>query len=377
MQQTLLRVFLFFSVFALFNSCEISGDIEEAIDEFRLLREQSIFAIDETIFSIQNGLMSSKDALNALGRNMDEAVQDILVYNVPYILDRLTGEGAAVGFCAVDFGANRAVHYLRVMKAELLTGELPEPAPPTICQSSINVIDLNAPNNLRSLISVYGYDFLKKDSFQVFLAQNEGASFELTNSIQFQTEYEFTINLSPYEDPFLEEWNYLSLRYNGAELFAVSIIKPEQIPPQTRTEYIAMSKFGFTPAHTAGDAEFDGYGPRIVVHARLRHTRKQAYLQLYMNAEQTTSDWTTAEGWSPEHYFYTAPEGWHIEDIEGVKDFQDLVRYIDNDQEVDIHFTTLGEASVMGDGRGEDAGVHTSVSINFAYKVPVIIAEDN
>ncbi len=357
-------------------SCNISGDIEEAVDEFRQLREQSIFAIDEAIVGIQNGLMSSKDALNALGRQLDGSVQDILVYNVPYILDRLTGEGAAVGFCAVDFGANRAVHYLRIMKAELLTGKLPEPAPPTICQSSINAIDLNAPFNLRSIISIYGYDFLKKDSFQVFLVDNEGAVLELENSLQFQTEYEFTINLSPYEDAFLSKWNYLSLSYSADEVFAISILQTQEIPPQTETKYIAISKFGFTPVHTGGDADFEKHGPQVVVHARLRHNRKQAYLQIYMLAEETRSDWTTAAGWSPNHYFYTAPEGWHIEKIEGETDFQNLVSYIDNDQEVDIHYTTLGEANIMGDGEGDDAGVHTNISFNFAYQVPVIITED-
>lgn len=376
MQSTLHFLVFILSIVALCYACDISGDIEEAVDEFRQLREQSIFAIDETIVGIENGLMSSKDALNALGRQLDASVQDILVYNVPYILDRLTGEGAAVGFCAVDFGANRAVHYLRIMKAELLTGELPAPAPPTICQSSINAIDLNAPLDLRHLISIYGYDFLKKDSFQVFLMDNEGAALELEHSIQFQTEYEFTINLSPYDDTFLSKWNYLSLRYSELELFAISIIQSQDTPPQTETKYIAMSKFGFTPAHTAGDADFRAHGPQVVVHARLRHNRKQAYLQLYMLAEETRSDWTTAGGWSTNHYFYTAPEGWHIERIEGETDFQNLVRYVDNDEEVDIHFTTLGEASIMGDGEGDDAGVHTSVNFNFAYQVPVIITTD-
>lgn len=359
------------------NSC---GDIDEnlfgAVDEFRLFREESITSIDEAIVSIENGVMNGTDAIRALGRRLDESIQDVLVYNVPFILDKMLGEAATVGFCAADFAANRALYYLRTMKAELLTGKLPEPPPPTICQSSINNLDLNAPEGTRSIMTIYGYDFLKKDSFEVYFMTNEGERLQLKNSIRFQTDYEFTINLSTYTDTFIESWDYLSVQYSQQELFAISIVRTRNETPVRQTNYVGMPRFGFLPPLTNGDREFDANGPKTVVHARLRYNRKQAYIQLYMLAEETKSDWSTAEGWSNPLYFYTAPEGWHIAGIEGIVDFNDLVNYTDTDPEIDIFYTALGQAEVTGDVEGDDIGIHTAVNFNFSYRVPIIVEED-
>jgi len=360
----------------LFSCGDLDENLGGAVEEFRLFREESVAAIDEAIISVENGLMNGTDALKALGRQLDQSVQDVLVYNVPFILDKLTGEATTASFCAADFAASRALHYMRTMKAELLTGELPEPPPPSICQSSINNIDLNAPGEIRSILTIYGYDFIKKDSFEVFLVSDEGKSTPLKGSIRFQTDYEFTINLSVYTEAFIETWDYLSIQFNKHEIFAISIVRKRSEERLTETKYISIPKYGFLPPHTNGDREFDGNGPKVLVHARLRHNRKQAYILLYMLAEETRSDWPRAEGWSNPLYYYTAPEGWHIKSIEGVVDFQNLVNYTDTDSEVDIFFTSIGQAEVTGDAVGDDAGLQTQVNFNFSYQVPVIIEQD-
>ena len=366
-------------VSTLLLACFSCGELENfggAVEEFRLFREESIFAIDEAIVSIENGLMNGTDALKWLGRQMDESIQKILVYNVPFILDKLTGEAASVGFCAADFAANRALHYLRQMKAELLTKSLPAPPPPNICQSSINALDLNAPKELRSIMTIYGYDFVRRDSFSVYFVSNLGKSMELQNAIRFQNDYEFTINLSTYEDDTIAAWDYVSIRYHEEELFAISIVQKRVAAKLTETKYISIPKFGLTPPHISGDRDFDDNGPKVVVHARLRHNRKQAYVMIYMLAEETRSDWTRAEGWSDPLYFYTAPEGWHIQRVEGVIDFQNLVNYTDNDITNDFFYTALGQAELVGDAEGDDSGYQTSVVFNFSYLVPIIIEQD-
>ncbi|MEM1326209.1 MAG: hypothetical protein AAGI23_09660 [Bacteroidota bacterium] len=364
----------------LFLSLSSCGDLPEnlggVVEEFRLFREESIFAIDEAIVSVESGLMNGTDAIKTLGRQLDQSIQDVLVYNTPFILDKLTGEANSAIFCTSDFAANRALYYMRTMKAELLTGELPEPPPPTICQSSINSIDLNAPEGVRSILTIYGYDFLRKDSFEVFFVNNDGKETPLESSLRFQTDYEFTINLSAYEDSFIEEWDYLSIRFDKEEIFAISIVRSRNEEPIIETKYASIPKFGFLPPLTNGDRDYKGNGPKVVVHARLRYNRKQAYVQLYMLAEETKTDWTRAEGWSNPLYFYTAPEGWHIKGIEGETDFNDLINYTDDDDQVDVFFTTLGQAEVTGASPGDDVGVRTQVNINFSYRVPVLVGED-
>jgi hypothetical protein len=377
--RVLIRYTRFFTLFLLFSSLGC-GDLPEnlggVVEEFRLFREESIFAIDEAIVSVENGLMNGTDAVKTLGRQLDQSIQDVLVYNTPFILDKLTGEANSAIFCTSDFAANRALYYMRTMKAELLTGELPEPPPPTICQSSINNIDLNAPEGIRSILTIYGYDFIQKDSFEVFFVDNEGKGVPLENSILFQTDYEFTINLSAYADSFMEQWDYLSIRFNKEEMFAISIVQTRDTEPLVETKYVSIPKFGYLPPLTNGDRDFGGNGPKVVVHARLRHNRKQAYVEIYMLAEETRSDWTRAEGWSNPLYYYTAPEGWHIKGIEGETDFMDLINYTDDDDQVDIFFTTLGQAEVTGASPGDDVGVRTQVNINFSYRVPILVEED-
>lgn len=355
---------------------DLQDDLGGAVEEFRLFREESIFAIDEAIVSVENGIMSGTDAVKSLGRQLDRSIQDVLVYNVPFILDKMSGELTTAGFCVSDFAAGRALYYMRTMKAELLTGELPDPPPPTICQSSINSIDLNSPDNIRNILTIYGYDFLKKDSFSVYFMDNAEKEVLLQNSILFQTDYEFTINLSSYDEAFIAAWDYLSIRFNDKEIFAISIVRERAEEIRTETQYISVPKFGFMPPLTNGDRDFRGNGPKVVVHARFRHNRKQAHVELHMLAEETQSDWTRAEGWSSPLYFYTAPEGWHIKSIEGVTDFQDLINYTDDDDQVDVFFTTLGQAEVTGASPSDDVGVRTQVNINFSYRVPVIIEQD-
>lgn len=372
----LMRCVALFTILSAAACGDLQDNIGGVVDEFRLFREESIFAIDEAIVSVENGLMGGTDAVKSLGRQLDQSIQDVLVYNVPFILDKMTGEATSAGFCFSDFASERALYYMRTMKAELLTGELPDPPPPTICQSSINNIDLNAPDGVRSILTIYGYDFLKKDSFSVYLVDNAEKEVLLENSIRFQTDYEFTINLSVYDDVFIAAWDYLSIRFNEQEIFAISIVRPRQEEPLTETKYVGIPKFGLLPPHTNGDRDYNGNGPKVVVHARLRHNRKQAYVELYMMAEETRSDWTRAEGWSSPLYFYTAPEGWHIKGIEGVTDFQELVNYIDDDELIDVFYTTIGQAEVTGDTPEDDAGLNTQVNINFSYKVPVIVEQD-
>ncbi|MEL6674540.1 MAG: hypothetical protein AAFR61_20185, partial [Bacteroidota bacterium] len=168
----------------------------------------------------------------------------------------------------------------------------------------------------------------------------------------------------------------LAVSFDGNEMSRINIQKKDDVTPELRTVYITPSSFSFLPPHTRGDREFKGNGPQVRISTYLYKNSRQAYLRVYMKAEETKSDWTTAEGTSSRHYFYNAPTGWHIKKIDGQNSFPGVVEYLDTDTQDDIFNTTLGQFVVVGDTKGHEAGTRTGVSIKFSYRVPIVIEKD-
>jgi hypothetical protein len=73
---------------------------------------------------------------------------------------------------------------------------------------------------------------------------------------------------------------------------------------------------GFVPPHTRGDRDFYGHGPiyTIVVDTRVNYYGVVA--EVYMKAEETQADWTTAEGKSRPLWFLALNKGWIIRTYE-------------------------------------------------------------
>ncbi len=139
---------------------------------------------------------------------------------------------------------------------------------------------------------------------------------------------------------------------------------PEQTIPLPRT-------MTFIPPHTRGDKDFHGNGPRVVVDAWVEHDGQNVYFVVKMLAEETKSDWTTASG-TTRSLMYSAPVGRRITQIMGTTSWPNLVSYYDNDHDVDLFNTPLGQVSVFGDHRGDDAGSYTKVVLgNINHSVVV------
>jgi hypothetical protein len=67
----------------------------------------------------------------------------------------------------------------------------------------------------------------------------------------------------------------------------------------------------FWPEMIRGDCEFAGHGPSVTLRARLYVRSDSLFCYVYMKAEETESNWSTAEGeW--DEFLYRAPAGWKI-----------------------------------------------------------------
>lgn len=372
MKNTYWRVAFFCSLLILIcYGCK--GILDGFLAETNLLRQQSIAAMDKAINEMESAPSEYARILNDLKDELVEEVREEVIT----VIETATAEAQSSILCVIDAIPNRVLRNLRRIRHEFILGNqetFQERITPVICQVVKSTIDLTKNPDTRKKIAFYGYDFLHRDSFAVYFV-NANASTQIEN-IFFQSNYESIVDLSDLSDDFLSQYNYLALRYNDIELSTIPI-QHDNRPPETKTVYITPSRFGYLAPWTYGDREFKGHGPNVVVHCKLRYNSKQVFLDVDFQAKETKRDWTTAEG-NTRHYFYTAPHGWSITGIEGQTVFDNIVKYLDDDTTPEVFSTTLGQFTIVGDTRGNDAGVDTGIeSILFTYEVPIKLQKDN
>ncbi len=348
--------------------------IDAVADEIKYLREKTIFSLDEAITSIQNAPSDWQYVLENLEKEFVHDIQATIRNDVQQLLNNSIGAATTNVVCILDAIPTRIIRTLENIKVKFLGGDPPK-VTPTICQTTMNVIDLSALADTRKEIVFFGYDMVEKTSFEAILMGQNGNSMNLVNSIYFQSNYQFTIDISGLSDNLLASYNYIAVLFDEVEISAISIQK-DNSTPEIQTIKIVPTKFSYTPPHKGGDADYNGHGPDINIGVRFFYTDKQVYLYVWMSARETQSDWTDVYGWSGQHIVYNAPIGWHIKGIEGPINFDNIIDITDNGHDDHIINKTLGQFTIVGDTSGDEAGTETSVDINFSYPIPILIEKD-
>jgi hypothetical protein len=376
MKINLLAVSVFFKT-SLLLLCILSPNVgcKKIAREIKLTREQMVFAIDDAVTTIQNAPASWQTALFNLEEVFAEDLSTNLSERVSVLKNEVVGQVETGVICLMDAAASRAVLGLARLKAELLGEELPLPAP-YLCSTSHYTIDLNLSQTIRREIIFYGFDFVQREKMLAILVKNSGTETYLDNSIHFLTNYQFVLNLAPYGDNLLKQYDYVSIRFEGEEISNIAI-QQDNIPPLVQAAPpVVPPTFGYIPPLRQGDDEIGGSHAKVTLWTKLGHNRSQAYLQVYMSAYEQGGDRTAAYGWSDRHIFYTAPTGWHIKRIEG-PGFYTIVssRLADsNEENLDLE---LGQWTLFGCRKGSRIGQDTRVQVNFINPFTVIIEQDN
>jgi hypothetical protein len=294
---------------------------------------------------------------------------------VSVLKNEVVGQVETGVICLMDAAASRAIFGLQRLKAELLGEELPLPAP-YLCSTSHYTIDLNTSQTIRREVIFYGFDFVQREKMSAILVKNSGTESYLDNSIHFLTNYQFVLNLAPYNDNLLKSYDYISIRFEGEEISSIAI-QQDNIPPLVQAvPPVTPPTFGYIPPLRQGDNYIGDSGSAVTLWTKLGHNRSQAYLQVYMSAREQGGDRTAAYGWSDRHFFYTAPAGWHIKRIEGPGFYTILNnRLADrNEENLDLE---LGQWTLFGCQKGSHVGQDTRVRVNFNSPFTVIIEQDN
>jgi hypothetical protein len=165
------------------------------------------------------------------------------------------------------------------------------------------------------------------------------------------------------------------VRFEGGEISNIAI-QLDNVPPPTRTLSIVPSRFGYIPPLRQGDEWIGDSGAAVSLYTNVRTTHRQVYLNIYMYAREQGGDRTTAFGWSDNHTFYTAPDGWHIKRVESSSTFSILQGWKASDHEQNLDLE-LGQWTIYGCNGDDRIGEDTRVSANFTTPFTIIIEKDN
>ncbi|XXX78195.1 hypothetical protein WMF30_05435 [Sorangium sp. So ce134] len=121
----------------------------------------------------------------------------------------------------------------------------------------------------------------------------------------------------------------------------------------------------YIPPHVGGDADFGGHGPRVNLAVELHvFNGNEVWASVHIDAIETKSDWTRAEGTGWFH-LYTASG--NIAEILSPTYFEH--EYVDTDHARDLYAFSPGnlvsQLDYVGDTKGNEAGSRTGVQVVF------------
>ncbi len=185
-----------------FTSCE-------RIDDFNANLSNALGILDEGINMMNNQSSSWRETLEYVYDNMPETMHDVKE-DIGVLMNESIGAVTGSILCVADAVPTRVLNQLIRMRAKLEEGYVPRICP-TICQTSINEIDLSESDEIYETIAFYGYDFPTIDRLFVVLKKNNGEAIGITEVIAASTSgYGITVGLKGRES-VLAQYDRLAL----------------------------------------------------------------------------------------------------------------------------------------------------------------------
>lgn len=324
-------------------------------------------AVDNAIAALNQNSSEWQDIMNDLIANLegfDSELASLIRVEVQGLLDRGIAVLGAEFRCNVDFIGNRMRNALiRIKNKNFGADDIVPPLAPFVCNVVPSTVDrILIPDRL-NVLEFYGYDF-DVDGVTLYLQEGNGGRQNITEYLDKPTHYHMTVDLSADGVPLTAQHDKFVLVHSFEEISIIKIIQGT-----TEIDYVSPGYRTFIPPHTRGDQEFGGDGPAVLCRVRLSVIGTENNLlqsQIYMKAEETRSDWTTAEG-TDTHVIYTAPAGKKIKEISCIT--FDQFEYVDDNIEMDWFARGSGgpvnQYEFMGDTEGADAGVDTGVTVQY------------
>lgn len=346
-------------------SCNPGPQIDRGITAAQDAVNASVATLNGAIDALDRNSSSWQSVLQDTTSKLTLDAQSLLRTEVTNLLTASVAVTGAELRCDTDFIGTRVRQTLIRLRDALLNRAVP-PAEPVLCHVDPAAIDMALDPSRRNKLDFFGYDF---DTTPIKVSlQDRTRTLDVSSSLNHTTHYQMTLNLGSNGVPLSGESNHLLLEWQQQQISSVAVIQPAtpvcKEKPDTYARDVTLS---YTPPHTRGDAEFAGHGPEVWSIARWINYGTHVNVRLWMKAQETTNDWTTAEGVREEPY-YTAPSGWRIESVAS-SGSESTAHYVDTNNADDY----LGggpngpvkEFAFRGDGPGDDAGSFTGVTVTF------------
>jgi hypothetical protein len=359
-----------------FGGCGIGG-LVDPINNIANQIEAAISAIDINSSQWQEIVRDLMDELPDAENDLKADVDEVLQRGIKATTVSVIASG--------DFVSRRVQEGLDRLKAEV-TGRPAPVYPPAFLGFTPDAVDVaRVLDDELNAITLYGYDFDRRDpagnQLKLFVLRDgdfEECSFALT----LATHYEAKINLAANGVQMSLGCTLMQLRWDDQVISTLPILQPD--PPQPEDVVINLQSITFKPGHTRGDKDFKGHGPYVRLEASIACDLPVLggcgglMAHVYMFAEETESDWTTASGTSEWENVYRTPPGYRIIDILTPVFCADS--YTDTSHSEDVICPGNGSLVAcfrcMGDTDGDDAGVATKVSVDFAPCTVRMIKDD-
>lgn len=357
------------------SGCGLGKKVDRAIDQ-----------VDQTL-EILDGAISDLNKANADWQLILQDTRDQLMTKglteagnqVKQIIDRTTSDALVVEFCSIDFMRNRLIQELTNVKAYLLHQPVSTQLVPVICMIATDKgstgIDLS---NYPNFIQLTGYDM--GTNLKVVVLESTG-NFDITdyyNSGPYQASVTLGANgpsLTDNSRRIVFYWKDSNQELSG---IGITRTKPpdcevkEHYPPYTP---VTPKEFWYNPPLIRGDAEFSGNGPTVHAQVQLVNLGDRVIAWVYMNARETETWGTTADG-AMAFTIFTPPGGYQVLALNA--DPRTTFDYTDNNHELDPRQGKGGnfidEASFIGDTDQDDVcktvncgwePPHTGIKIEF------------
>lgn len=350
-------------VLSLIAGCGCSN-IDEQLTGIQDTAQDTVAALNHAIDALERNSAAWQSVLANTSSQLTQDAQSTVRDELSNLLNRSIAAAGSEVRCDIDFIGARVRQALIRIRARLLHQTIPA-VEPGLCQVVPPAIDMALDPSRRNELEFFGYDF---DTTPItVMLHNKDGTVDVSDKLDRHTHYHMTLNLGANGVPLSSASNRITLEWQQKQISSIAIIQPATPICHERTDvYTRDTYLSFTPPHTRGDTEFKGHGPQVWATAQWTHDDAQVSVRLWMKAEETRSDWTTAEGERVETY-YTAPHGWRIERIIG--DATSSAHDIDTNH----HEDRVGggpngpvkEFVFRGDRRGDDAGLYTGVDVYF------------
>jgi hypothetical protein len=354
------------TVMLMLTGCGALNAISEFVNDlFPSAVEQTIRVLEDAVDALnQNSGAWQNTLTNAIDKLTAEA-QSTVRNELNNMLQRGIAAVSSELRCNVDFIGNRIRYNILAIIARLQGTEEMPPLEPYLCNVVPLAIDVSLVPTRLNMLEFYGYDF-DAQGVSAYVVKTNGGKINVTSKLNRPTHYHMTLNLGGNGIQLPANAKSINLYFNNEEISSIAVIQPSTPVCTSKAETVTPGSFTYIPPCTRGDSEFDGHGPNVYCSVKLVHDENKVNAVIYMKAEETKKDWTTAAG-QITHTLYTVPAGWKIERLNSV--LQDSISYRDSNHSPDIfergNTGPVKKYTFVGDTKGKEAGTRTKVDIVF------------